>query len=255
MNKERGQKLNAPLKFGDKKFQCPHCHVLAQQVWLTSSNANERVCTDILHFYLEYRTHIAHYSQDTLSAFVKELNNEIIRNSNFLIPSSFALAFCTSCKDISLWINKNVVYPKTPSVDSPNEDLDDEIKNLYHEASNILIDSPRGSAALLRLALQKLLIQLGKKGKNINDDIKELVVDGLSPKIQQALDLVRVVGNNAVHPGEINLDDNNEIAYKLFTILNFIANEMITKPKEIESLYDTIIPENTQKHIKERDNK
>ena len=88
----------------------------------------------------------------------------------------------------------------------------------------------------MRLALQKLLMQIGKSGKNINNDIKELVAEGLSPKIQQALDLLRVVGNNAVHPGQIDIEDNSNIALKLFHILNFIAEEMITKPKELEFL-------------------
>ena len=105
----------------------------------------------------------------------------------------------------------------------------------------------------MRLALQKLLKQVGKSGKNINNDIKELVAEGLSPKIQQALDLVRVIGNNAVHPGEINLDDNAEIAQKLFNILNFIAYELITRPKELDNLYADLIPLDTQEHIKQRD--
>jgi len=100
-----------------------------------------------------------------------------------------------------------------------------------------------------------LLKQAGKSGKKINDDIGELVSEGLSPKIQQALDLLRVIGNNAVHPGQINLDDNAEIAQKLFSILNFIADELITKPKELESLYADLIPLETQEHIKQRDKK
>jgi hypothetical protein len=49
-----------------------------------------------------------------------------------------------------------------------------------------------------------------------------LVAEGLNPKIQKAIDLVRVVGNNAVHPGQINLDDNSAIALKLFKIINMI---------------------------------
>lgn len=132
-------------------------------------------------------------------------------------------------------------------------DLNEDIKSLYLEASSILIDSPKGSTALLRLALQKLLKQVGKSGKNINEDIKELVAAGLSPKIQQALDLLRVVGNNAVHPGQINLDDNAEVAQKLFGVLNFIAEELLTKPKELEQLYSDLIPPETQCHIKRRD--
>ena len=147
------------------------------------------------------------------------------------------------------------MYPKSIPVDPPNEDLNDEIKSLYIEASNILPESPKGSTALLRLGLQKFLVQVGKDGKNINNDIKELVEEGLSPKIQKALDLLRVIGNNAVHPGQINLGDNSEIASKLFKVLNLIADELISKPKEITTLYDDIIPEETKEHINQRDGK
>ncbi|WPC04208.1 DUF4145 domain-containing protein [Pseudomonas benzenivorans] len=133
--------------------------------------------------------------------------------------------------------------------------MDEDIKEIYQEAATIFVDSPKGATALLRLALQKLLKQVGKSGKNINNDIKELVAEGLSPKIQQALDILRVVGNNAVHPGQINLDDNSEIATKLFSILNFIADEVITKPRELDQLYSGIIPDETQEHIKQRDGK
>ena len=94
---------------------------------------------------------------------------------------------------------------------------------------------------------------MGKPGKNINSDIKSLVADGLSPKIQQALDVLRVVGNNAVHPGQIDLADSNEFADKLFQILNFIAEEMLTKPRELNELYSTVVPDDTKQHIIERD--
>lgn len=163
------------------------------------------------------------------------------------------MATCSSCEEFTLWVNEEIIYPKKTTVPVPNEDLDEDIKALYIEASNILIDSPKGSTALLRLALQKLLKQIGKSGKNINGDIKDLVAEGLSPKIQQALDLLRVIGNNAVHPGQINLDDNAEIAEKLFSILNFIADELITKPKELDILYADLIPPDTQEHINQRD--
>jgi hypothetical protein len=49
------------------------------------------------------------------------------------------------------------------------------------------------------------------------------------------------------------LDDNTEIAQKLFVILNFIAEELITKPKELEDLLADLIPSDTQEHIKQRD--
>ncbi len=82
--------------------------------------------------------------------------------------------------------------------------------------------------------------------------LKSLYLKASVP-IQQALDFLRIVGNNAVHPGQVNIDDESKVAIKLFHILNFIADEMITKPKELELLYGKVIPEETKKHIKQRD--
>jgi uncharacterized protein DUF4145 len=171
------------------------------------------------------------------------------------VPNGFSVATCSTCGKISLWVNEEIVYPKQTPVAPPNSDMEQEIQDLYLEASTIAIDSPKGATALLRLALQLLLKQLGKSGKNINNDIKELVAGGLSPKIQQALDLLRVVGNNAVHPGQIDLSDGRDIALKLFHVINFIADEMITKPKELDLLYADVVPEETKQHINERDGK
>ena len=88
--------------------------------------------------------------------------------------------------------------------------------------------------------MQKLCIQLGEKGENINADIKSLVGKGLNPLVQKSLDALRITGNNAVHPGEINLSEEPERVLKLFDLINFIADKMITEPKEIESFYGTL---------------
>jgi hypothetical protein len=93
---------------------------------------------------------------------------------------------------------------------------------------------------------------VGGAGKNINDDIRTLVSKGLPVMVQQALDVCRVVGNNAVHPGEIQLNDTPEIAQSLFRLINIIVEEMITKPKEIEKIY-TALPEAARNAIAKRD--
>tara|TARA_B100000809_G_C14931621_1_gene457112 strand:+ start:72 stop:812 length:741 start_codon:yes stop_codon:yes gene_type:complete len=240
-------------EFGSNKFQCPHCRTIATQSWFSLNTASSDANAILQHIFYDYRTGIKDFYQTAISTFLDRTERDFKDSFQHCIPKGFSVATCASCNEISLWVNNQMKYPKTTILPPPNSDLDEDIKELYQEATTIFLDSPKGSTALLRLALQKLLKQVGKSGSNINKDIKDLVSEGLSPKIQQALDLLRVVGNNAVHPGQINLDDNSEIAKKLFNILNFIADELLTKPKELESLYADIIPEETQEHIKQRD--
>jgi hypothetical protein len=242
-------------KLGKSNFQCPHCNVVSQQDWFAKRKAVTVVESIVNNTFLNYRSSIREFHQEAIINFLNHLYKENEKQLPTFIPSKFSLSTCLTCSDISIWVEEKLVYPKQVAIEPPNQDMNEDIQNLYNEASSIVMESPKGATALLRLALQLLLKQLGKSGKNINNDIKDLVSEGLSPKIQQALDLLRVVGNNAVHPGQIDLNDDNEIAIKLFHILNFIANEMITKPKELEFLYSSIIPEDTKQHIKDRDGK
>lgn len=132
--------------------------------------------------------------------------------------------------------------------------MEEDIKQDYNEAANIVEKSPRAAAALLRLAIQKLCRQLEEKGENIDSDIANLVKKGLPVQIQQSLDIVRVIGNESVHPGEINLNDNKETAYKLFELVNLIAQDRITQPKEVSRLYNSL-PKNKIDGITKRDGK
>ncbi len=145
-----------------------------------------------------------------------------------------------------------MIHPTFSTAPLAVEDLPEEIKPIYNEAREILGKSPKGAAALLRLALQKLNVHLGEKGENINDDIRALVEKGLPAGVQKALDIIRISGNNAVHPGEIDLDDTPEIAHRLFTLVNFIVDKMITEPKEIEKLYAEM-PDKAKAAIDKRD--
>ena len=57
-----------------------------------------------------------------------------------------------------------------------------------------------------------------------------------------------------MHPGEINLEEEPEKVLKLFELINFITEKMITELKEINNFYDTL-PENSKKAVEKRDNK
>jgi hypothetical protein len=136
--------------------------------------------------------------------------------------------------------------------EAPSNDLPSDIRADYEEASEIVDLSPRGAAALLRLAIQKLCCHLGEKGKNINDDIASLVSKGLLPIVQQSLDALRVIGNDAVHPGTIDLRDDRATAMQLFALVNFIANQMITHPRQAREIYGKL-PSEKRDAIEKRD--
>lgn len=161
---------------------------------------------------------------------------------------------CYSCKDISLWKHDVLLHPRERYHVEVNSDLNEDIKKDFEEACTVLDISPRAAAALLRLCIQKICIQLGEAGKSIDKDIKSLVSKGLKPEIQRALDIVRVVGNEAVHPGTIDLNDDRGTAGTLFSLVNRIAYDMISHPKEIAALYNEL-PAEKIKAIETRDAK
>ena len=145
-----------------------------------------------------------------------------------------------------------MIVPSESPIEPPHEDMPAEILAEYHEARAIFARSPRAAAALLRLAVQQLMPVLGQSGDNINADIQHLVAQGLPAEVQQALDYCRVVGNNAVHPGEIKLQDTPEMAQRLFEMLNFIVEDRITRPKQIRAMYEKL-PEGARAAIAKRD--
>ncbi|MBK6755224.1 MAG: hypothetical protein IPG69_16960 [Flavobacteriales bacterium] len=71
--------------------------------------------------------------------------------------------------------------------------------------------------------------------------------------LQQALDSVRVVGNHAVHPGKIDLDDNPETAQKLFVFVNLIVENRISQPAQIKKYYTEVVPQELREAIDKRD--
>lgn len=160
---------------------------------------------------------------------------------------------CQHCCKSTLWIHNEMYFPSIGNAPTPNSEMPENIKIIYLEAASIYSKSPRGAAALLRLAVQLLCKELGQKGENINDDIKQLVKNGLPELVQQSLDIVRITGNDAVHPGQIDTD-NSEVVIQLFNLTNVIVEYMIALPKRVSGIYGSL-PANSIKTIEKRDNK
>jgi hypothetical protein len=204
-------------RFGLDAFNCPHCGAYAHQQWQMMVRSVE----------------------SELGGLTLELQD-------------VSASFCKRCEEFSLWLDDRLFYPQTYVAPKPSSDMPEDVKHDYKEARSIYSQSPRGSAALLRLAIQKLVIDLGESGDNLNGSIGNLVKKGLPKLIQKSLDTVRVIGNNAVHPGQIDIEDNPEIALSLFKLVNLIVQHMISLPKEVDELYSSL-PEEAKDAIAERD--
>lgn len=150
--------------------------------------------------------------------------------------------------------NSIMLIPDGSVAPMPHPDMPELVKADYQEARSIVNRSPRGAAALLRLSIQKLCGELGENEGSIDKDIKSLVAKGLPLGIQQALDVVRVVGNNAVHPGELTADDIDEVSMSLFDLINAIVDDRISRPRALEALY-LRLPEGARNAIEKRDGK
>lgn len=202
-----------PPKFREEQFHCPYCQVFAAQAW---SNV--------------YGT---------------------VNHSNKVL-NELLISVCNHCSKISYWFNSELIIPGSSIAPLPHPDLPETIKEDFLEARAIVNKSPRGAAALLRLVVQKLMVELGEPGKNINHDIASLVQKGLPIEVQQALDILRVIGNESVHPGELDIRDDQDVAVRLFELINFVVEDQITRKTKIRALY-SILPEKKREEIQKRD--
>ena len=247
-------------------FDCPHCGAYTTQTWyeLRANTLSAARTPDIpekdIFEQIRKDANLSNDAKGTMIKFYEKWLSGLV----FFSPgedkylrlkvSNLNVSGCFNCGEYAIWIHDRLVFPASIEGPPANPDLPDNVRLDYEEAGRILNLSPRGSAALLRLAIQKLCAALGEKGKNIDDDIASLVKKGLSPLVQKALDAVRLIGNEAVHPGKLDLKDDRDTATELFGLVNIIAEQMISIPKHVEEVYGKI-PEEKRKAIERRDSK
>lgn len=248
-------------------FICPHCNACTTQAWYSlhrefitdEKERIPRIPTPSFIENLKDKVEINDNVKNILIEFYEKTKTGLVffeKSKNILYDTTkvhnLHLSECYNCKKVSVWVHDRLVFPLKREGPNPNPDLPEDIVAIFEEARTILNPSPRGAAALLRLCIQMLCKHLGEKGDNINDDIASLVKKGLKPLDQKSLDIVRVIGNEVVHPGEINLNDDLDTATMLFDLVNSIADQMISHPRRVEETYKKL-PESKRKAIKKRD--
>ena len=131
-------------------------------------------------------------------------------------------------------MNGKMLFPDVNAYEPASDDMPSDVKDIYDEAAAIANKSPRAAAALLRLALQKLCKSLKCEGDNLREQIERLAESGqVSSDVIQAADIVRLVGNDAVHPDRVGVDIENDsgVVPVLFQFINLIAEKAISEPK------------------------
>lgn len=198
---------------GSNGFDCPYCQAYAQQEW----------------------SQLLHQS-----------------GPNMTILSGWMVSHCIRCQEPALWLGGQLLYPQTMVGPVPHLDMPPDVRTLYEEARAVSALSRKSAAALLRLALQVLVDDLEPGDGNINRKIGALVQRGLDPQVQQAMDVLRVVGNNAVHPGQIDLDAADDLLPALFSMLNLVVEQVVARPKHVAGLFASL-PASAQAQVAKRD--
>lgn len=229
-----------PASFNQDAFNCPSCGVYARQIWhmlarvngSSSNNANLTVPSQ----------------NKSFEATPTNVSAYIINGLN--------ISRCGHCGENCLWLKDKLLVPYNSNVHPAHDDMPESVKVIYTEAAEISNASPRGAAALLRVALELLTHELGcNPESSINNKIAEIVSKGVSPNVVKALDILRVTGNNAAHTSStLLLDDDAETASALFQIINFIVEQTIAHTKRLDEMHD-LFPEGIKRQIEQRNMK
>jgi hypothetical protein len=256
-----------PPSVNETAFSCPYCGAFTTQHWFKvyGSQLPKDSKTPVIpdegtkRMYLKeedleeaVKKALAVWADKMISGlvFIEKTSSSYL---NDLINNLF-LSQCYNCEKIAVWAHDRLIFPPERVGPLPNSDLPEGVVCDFEEARSIVNLSPRGAAALLRLCVQKLCFSLGEKGKSIDDDVASLVSKGLNPLVQKSLDIVRVIGNEAVHPGLIDLKDDRDTALRLFDLVNTIADQMISHPKHVNEMYQ-MLPEGKRQAIETRNEK
>lgn len=234
-------------------FQCPHCHAHTQQTWWDlyaeprlrdepPGYPDRKTVEDVISgSAADDRPEMEKYVAALFATDPQPYREKSTGYINYQVPNLF-LSRCFVCKRSAVWLRGQLIFPVNSAPVEPNEDLPEEVRADFLEAAAIASASPRGAAALLRLSIEKLCLHLGKTG-GIDKMIGDLVADGLHMKVQQALDVVRVIGNESVHPGSIDVKDDPATVQSLFRLVNIIAETMITDHRKVAEMFNGLPPE------------
>ncbi len=199
----------------EEPLTCPHCHIQIEQ-----RGFNYTLDAEYKDFWA-----IERY-------YCRTCKKSII----FLVPGERPLSrggISITWKDDE----RKLIYPRVGRAIS--QDVPEIYRQDYQEASLIIQDSPRASAALGRRCLQNIIRNELKITKsNLFEEINECIERGLLPsRLSDDLHTLRELGNLAAHPltstvtGEILPVEQQEAEYTLAILEDIFEHLFITPIK------------------------
>ena len=165
-------------------------------------------------------------------------------------------AQCNICNEHSIWRKGYLVYPFNPSVPKAENNMPDDVKELYEEARQVHVYSPRAAAALLRLAIEKLTPHLGEPTGKLNTRIGNLQKkNAFDARVIKCLDIIRITANEGgAHDGLMDLTgaEGAKTVSNLFFAINYIVEKTITEPARLDQMFGNL-PQEKLDGIKNRD--
>ncbi|AGK54893.1 DUF4145 domain-containing protein [Bacillus sp. 1NLA3E] len=226
-------------------FNCPRCDVLCPQNWFSIDRQAQNLPETIIN----------KIDEESRTISIQQYNRSLMNGHENQLNWKLDISICHHCKKYTIWENRKIIFPFETALPEPHEDMPQNVQGIYREAVNVFKDSPRASAALLRLAIETMIPQLEEyqiKKSKINTMIAELVKKDIPEHIQQGIDAIRIYGNEGIHPGEIVLNDDQETVMFLFDLINIMVEELITRKKKIRKFYGKL-PVDKIKGILNRD--
>jgi len=235
------------------RFNCPHCGALSHHDWHVLNWARKE--------------------DDTLVGVMSGLTK---------LKDEFTASLCLSCNRIAVWHRLDVgvlaakaaqqrqklmlpsatapvihathrmIWPRSDGSVEPLPDAaPDLVRDLWDEARQVAALSPRSAAALLRLALQLLLHEIEPEHKTIDRAIAAAFANNTPETIVKAMDYVRVTGNQAVHDGQVQMNEDPDVIPALFGLLRYIVDVTLVREAQVNKLFATL-PADKQAGIAQR---
>lgn len=234
-----------------RSFECPNCDAFSAQIWSSLGYMEEEQGQ-------EWFSVLEQRAPQNANVF-DEI--PLADGPRWILSDVWVVSTCVACSRRSIWRDEEIIYPSAPGAPAAHPDMPGTARSLYDEARRVLPISRRAGTAMARATLERLLRDLDPEAKpklSLDQRIGR-VTDRVSSGLGGVLDVIRHAGNKSVHAEDeldevlvLVLDDEDvEVVELLFSAINELVDELITKPNRHADLVSRL-PQSVQDQIMRR---